>query len=164
MDRGFSNRQAGVTLIELMVAMVLGLLVSAGIVTVFLSTSNSNRAQTQMARLQEEGRFAITRLSDDLRMANGQYCDNTGGVASNTGSNGLYMDGLRSPKVYAKGLLGALSDVTTQWGDPYPVEPIAPYYLPAFLSMRGYDCNATTCTPDVPASFLPAMTPRSALV
>jgi type IV pilus assembly protein PilW len=159
MDHFFAHKQHGITLIELMVAMVLGLLVAAGIVTVFASTSNSNKAQTQLALLQEEGRFAITRLSNDLRMANGQYCSNTGGVASNTGSNNLYMDGLRSPKVYAKDLLGALSDVTTKWAAaPYPATPVAPYYFPAFLSMRGYDCSKTApCTPDVPATFLKAM-------
>jgi type IV pilus assembly protein PilW len=53
--------QRGVTLIELMVAMLLGLIVAGGIVTVFSSTSSSNKAQTQLARLQEEGRFAIGR-------------------------------------------------------------------------------------------------------
>ena len=151
--------QQGLTLIELLVAMVLGLLVAAGIVTVFSSTSNSSKAQTQLARLQEEGRYAITRLTGDLRMANGHYCSNTGGVASNAGANNLYMDGLRAPKVYAKDLLGALSDVTTKWGaSPYPVAPIAPYYFPAFLSMRGYDCGKTApCNPDMPTTLLPAM-------
>jgi type IV pilus assembly protein PilW len=139
-----------------MVAMVLGLLVTAGIVTVFLSTSNHNRVQTQLANLQEEGRFAITRISADLRMANGYYCSNSGGVADHRGSNGLYMDGLQSPKVYAKGLIDALSDVTTGWGKaPYPATPTAPYYLPAFLSMRGYECGKKTCAPDAPAA-LPA--------
>ena len=153
-----SSRQRGFTLIELMVAMVLGLLVAAGIVTVFSSTSSSNKAQTQLARLQEEGRFAITRLTGDLRMANGQYCSSTGGVASNLGSNHLYIDGLRAPKVYAKNLLGSLSDVTTTWGaSPYPVAPIAPYYLPAFLSMRGYDCTKTACTPLDPNTKVPAI-------
>ena len=60
MPSPYSRRpaQRGLTLIELMVAMVLGLLVAAGIVTVFVSTSTSNKAQNQLARLQEEGRFA----------------------------------------------------------------------------------------------------------
>ncbi len=65
-----------------MVAMVLGLLVAGGIITVFSSTSSSSKAQTQLARLQEEGRFAISRLGGDLRMANGQYCNNSGGAAA----------------------------------------------------------------------------------
>jgi type IV pilus assembly protein PilW len=150
------HRESGVTLIELMVAMVLGLLVAAGIVTVFLSTSSSNRAQTQMARLQEEGRFAITRLKGDLSMANGQYCSNSGGNAR-VSTAGTYLDNLRAPTVYANGagvLMGALSDVTTPWGSPYPAEPTSPYSLPSFLSMRGYDCTATGCTPVDPNTIV----------
>jgi type IV pilus assembly protein PilW len=66
------------------------------------------------------------------------------------------MDGLRAPKVYAKGLTDAMSDVTTSWGKgPYPVAPTSPYYLPAYLSMRGFECGKKTCTPDAPAA-LPA--------
>jgi len=88
--RMLSRAARGFTLIELMVAMVLGLLVAAGIVTVFASTSSSNKAQNQLAQLQEAGRFAVTRMGTDLRMANGQYCTNTGGVAKvASGGNAL---------------------------------------------------------------------------
>jgi type IV pilus assembly protein PilW len=153
-----------------MVAMVLGLLVAAGIVTVFASTSSSNKALTQLAGLQEEGRFAIARLSTDLRMANGQYCTNTGGVAK-PGSGGTYLDHLRTPKVYAKNLIGsngavsgALGDVTTAWGTTsavtYPGAPTASYSMPSFLFMRGYDCTLTACTPADPnnsIATIPAM-------
>lgn len=157
MGRPVMRRHAGVTLIELTIAMVLGLLVTASIGTVFLSASYNNRVQTQLANLQEEGRFAILRMGSDLRMANGYYCSNSGGVADNSGSNGTYMDGLRTPKVYAKGLTDAMSDVTTKWGSTsYPAMPTSPYYLPAFLSMRGYECGKTTCMPGAPAA-LPAM-------
>lgn len=145
----------GFSLIELMVAMVLGLLVAGGIITVFLSTSSSNRAQTQLAQLQEEGRFAITRLVGDLRMANGQYCSSTGGTATQGGS-GMFMDGLRAPRIHAVDIENALSDLTTVWGAaPYPAKPAEAYYLPAYFSMRGYDCDKDGCAPAAPAS-LPA--------
>jgi len=153
------KHQSGVTLIELMVALVLGLLVAAGIVTVFMSTSSSNRAQTQLARLQEEGRFAINRLTSDMQMANAQYCTNTGGVAKATNS-GTYVDGLRASMVYAKSLTAALSDNTTTMGSgSYPGVPTSPYAFPSFLSMRGYDCDSSTCTPVKPetGTTLPAM-------
>ena len=157
----------GFTLIELMVAMVLGLLVAAGIVTVFASTSSSNKAQNQLAQLQEAGRFAVTRMGTDLRMANGQYCTNTGGVAK-VGSGGSALDHIRTPKVYAKKLIGAagavsgaFGDVTTAWGTgSYPAAPTAPYSMPSFLFMRGYDCTLTACTPVDPnttISTIPAM-------
>ena len=162
--------QRGVTLVELMIAMVLGMLVAAGIITVFISTSNSNKAQMQLARLQEEGRFAITRLSADLRMANGQYCTNTGGVAQ-PGAGGVYLDHLLAPKVYAKNLIGtaagassgAFGDVTTVWGATsgavtYPTIPSVSYSMPSFLFMRGYDCTLNACTPVDPATAgLPAL-------
>ncbi len=140
--------QRGVTLIELMVAMVLGLIVAGGIVTVFLSTSSSNRAQVQMARLQEDGRFAVGRISDDLKMAGAQYCSGTGGVA-NTTSSGVDLDGLRTPTVLTANLNFAQN--ATAWGSTgYPAAPAAAYSLPSFLYMRGYQCTATTCTPTDP--------------
>ncbi|MET0329817.1 MAG: PilW family protein [Dyella sp.] len=143
--------QAGLTLIELMVAMLLGLLISAGIVSLFISTSSANRVQTQLATLQEEGRYAITRLSGDLRMANGFYCNNEGGEAGALSNGVLKLDKyLRAPKVYVPGatLSAALSDVTTVWGTgAYPAAPQAAYAMPAFFSMRGYDCTTSTCTP-----------------
>ena len=152
--RILSRAARGFTLIELMVAMVLGLLVAAGIVTVFASTSSSNKAQNQLAQLQEAGRFAVTRMGTDLRMANGQYCTNTGGVAK-VGAGGSALDHIRTPKVYAKKLIGAagpvsgaFGDVTTAWGTgSYPAAPTAPYSMPSFLFMRGYDCTLTACTP-----------------
>jgi type IV pilus assembly protein PilW len=151
---GQAQSQRGVSLIELMVAMVLGVLVAAGITTVFISTSSSNRVQTQMAHLQEEGRFAITQLKSDLSMANGQYCTGSGGNAHLTAA-GSYIDGLRAPTIYASSttaMKNALSDLTTPWGSPYPTAPTAPYSLPSFMSMRGYDCTTTGCTPLDPAA------------
>lgn len=148
--RRLSGHQTGFSLIEMMIAMVLGLLVAAGIVSIFSSTSSSNRVQTQLARLQEQGRYAITRISSDISAANGQYCSNTGGNA-HLGTGGVYVDGLRAPTVYAAGnaLMQAMGDLTTKWGAAgYPSAPTSPYSLPSFLSMRGYDCRGTAaCTP-----------------
>lgn len=145
--------------------MVLGLLVAAGIISVFISTSSSNRVQTQLASLQETGRFAISRLNGDLRMANGQYCTNSGGIATPiAASSGTYLDGLRAPTVYAKNLTGGMYDVTTPMGssnggNTYPGVPGTPYTFPSFLSMRGYDCTTTTCTPIDPNSIISGIPP-----
>jgi len=149
-------RQSGVTLIELLIAMVLGLIVAGGIISVFISTSNSNRIQTQMAQLQEEGRFAITTIKNDLRMANGQYCNNSGGVAKAAAQSQVYLDGLRSPKVYAKNITLGMADVTTIAASVTAAS--AAYSFPSFLSMRGYDCDKTTCKPVNPGTtIMPAM-------
>jgi type IV pilus assembly protein PilW len=156
----FRRAVRGVTLIELMVAMLLGLLVAGGIITIFLSTSNSNRVQTQLARMQEDGRFAIGQLNDDLAMTGGFYCNNTGGIATSSTSN-VFLDGLRAPKIYANNFLSlpALFENTTNWGatsgkNTYPVAPTAAYTMPSFMYMRGYNCTGSSaCTP-IPVAFL----------
>jgi type IV pilus assembly protein PilW len=148
------RRPLGLSLIELMIAMLLGALVSAGVIAVFTATSKGRLAQQQLARLQEEGRFAITQIGNDLAMAGGQYCAGSGGSAQ-VSAAGLYLDELHAPTVYASdpgALMAALSDVTTPWGSPYPPAPAEPYSLPSFLAMRGYDCSTTDCKPVDPSS------------
>ncbi|QAU23319.1 prepilin-type N-terminal cleavage/methylation domain-containing protein [Dyella sp. M7H15-1] len=147
------HRQRGLSLVELMIAVVLGLVVSAGIVTLFTASNNSDLARAQLERLQEEGRFAITQITNDLAMSGAQYCVGTGGNAYASAA-GTYLDRLRAPTVYASNpdaLMAALNDVTTSWNAPYPPAPAAPYSLPSFLAMRGYDCSINDCTPVDPS-------------
>lgn len=148
------RRQGGLSLIELMIAMVLGLLVTAGVIAVFTTSSRTDLAQAQLARLQEEGRFAMTQIKNDLAMSGAQYCTSSGGNA-HASATGPYLDRPRAPTVYASDpgdLMAALSDVTTPWGNPYPSAPTEPYSLPSFLAMRGYDCTAISCTPMDPSN------------
>lgn len=147
-------RCKGASLVELMIAVSLGLLVSAGIVAVFVSTSHARRTQEQLARLQEEGRFVITQIKHDLALAGAPYCSGSGGAAQASVA-GPYLDGWRAPTVYASdpnALMSALSDVSTPWGDAYPPAPAQPYSWPSFLTMRGYDCTARDCTPVDPSN------------
>ena len=61
--------QEGVSLIELMIAIVLGMMILAALVSVF---ANSSRARTEMERTSrqiENGRFAMEVISDELRLA-----------------------------------------------------------------------------------------------
>lgn len=68
------SRSAGLTLIELMVAMVVGLLIMAGILYIFLGSKQSFRQGDAMARLQENGRIALEAITDDLRMTSYAGC------------------------------------------------------------------------------------------
>ncbi|QWT21531.1 PilW family protein [Bacillus sp. NP157] len=153
------RRVRGVSLIELMVAMALGLLVALGIVNIFTTTTGSSQSQTQLARLQESGRFAVTSLANDLRMANGQYCSNMGGQSAPLANGAVTLDRyLRTPQVIVSGaaLQAALSDNTTTWAtksgsNTYPASPTAPFSLPSWFGMRGYDCTVTACAPVDPA-------------
>ncbi len=61
--------QAGMSLIELMIAMTLGLVVLGGVATAFLGSKQSYRVNDNLARMQESARYAFDILSKDIRMA-----------------------------------------------------------------------------------------------
>ncbi len=62
-------RQKGMTVIELIVAMGLGVFLITGVINVFLSNKASSQIETSLARLQENGRIAMDMLVSDLRDA-----------------------------------------------------------------------------------------------
>ncbi len=64
------RREAGVGLIELMVALVIGLFLIMGAVTVLNQSRNTHRTAEKVARLQETGRLALSVIDTDLRQAN----------------------------------------------------------------------------------------------
>lgn len=59
----------GLTLIELMIAMVLGLTLAAGVMQVYVGNNQTQREQEAHQRMQENGRFAMHFLSREIRMA-----------------------------------------------------------------------------------------------
>ena len=64
-----SKAQTGMTLIELMVALAIGVFLIIGAMTVFMQGRTTFRVTESVARLQENGRFALDLLEQDLRMA-----------------------------------------------------------------------------------------------
>jgi type IV pilus assembly protein PilW len=61
------TNQLGVSLIELMIAMLIGLLLLGGLIQIYLSGKQSYNAQEQLARIQEGGRFGMDLITRDLR-------------------------------------------------------------------------------------------------
>jgi type IV pilus assembly protein PilW len=57
------------TLVEVMVAMLLGAFILNGILQVFIAAKQTYRVQGNLARLQENGRLAMDFISQDVRMA-----------------------------------------------------------------------------------------------
>ena len=70
-SRGRAPRslQQGLSLIELMIALAIGLIVLGAMVTVFASSSASRQEIERASRQIENGRYAMQLLSDDLRLA-----------------------------------------------------------------------------------------------
>jgi type IV pilus assembly protein PilW len=64
-----SRNQRGLTLIELMLAVTLGFLVSAVVLSLYINTGRSLAQNERYAWMQENARFALKALSEDLSMA-----------------------------------------------------------------------------------------------
>jgi len=62
--------QKGLTLIELMIAMLLGLMVTATAITIFMTSLISNNDHMSMLHLNQDMRTAMTLITRELRMAN----------------------------------------------------------------------------------------------
>ena len=59
----------GLTLVELLISLLLGLLLSAAMVSAYLVAKRNYQYEEQMARMQENGRYAMRLLSRELVMA-----------------------------------------------------------------------------------------------
>lgn len=62
----------GFGLVEIMVALVLGLIVSMGIVQIFIASKGTYQSQNAAGRMQEDARFALSKLMQEIRMT-GMY-------------------------------------------------------------------------------------------
>lgn len=75
-------QQHGFSLVELMIALVLGLVVILGASTVFLSNKQSYRTNTALGQVQENSRIAFELIARDVRQAGLTGCGNSGRVAN----------------------------------------------------------------------------------
>lgn len=72
--RGPGRVQRGMTLVELMVGVTLGLFLVAVMGAVYLGSKGTFLAQETTSRLQENGRFAMDTIAGDLRIAGFRGC------------------------------------------------------------------------------------------
>ncbi|WP_426148399.1 PilW family protein [Polaromonas sp. DSR2-3-2] len=66
--------QRGLTLIELMISMVLGLVIVGGVLSIFVSTSQTAKVNDNLMRIQENARTAFDLMARDLREAGQNPC------------------------------------------------------------------------------------------
>ncbi len=64
----------GVTLVELMIAMLLGMLVVGGAIAIFASNRKTHAATESLGRIQEGGRIGFELMARDIREADGTPC------------------------------------------------------------------------------------------
>jgi type IV pilus assembly protein PilW len=72
----------GFSLIELMIAMVLGLFVIGGVISVFVANQQTARTTESLSRIQESARLAFELLARSIREADGSPCIRTNPVVN----------------------------------------------------------------------------------
>src|SRR5215469_8159464 len=78
-----AGRADGFTLIELMVAMLLGLVVIGGVTSVFLAGQQTYRSNEALGDVEQGSRTAFELLSRDIRNAGNTGCDTSSGRVAN---------------------------------------------------------------------------------
>ncbi len=68
------RKQRGLTLIELMISVTIGLLILSALLVVYLGSRNAYRSSDSLARVQETGRFALEFIAQDARMSGFAGC------------------------------------------------------------------------------------------
>lgn len=68
------RNQQGISLVELMISITIGLILMTGVVQMFLSSRATFSTQQALSRVQETGRLAMEFLSNDIRMAGYMGC------------------------------------------------------------------------------------------
>lgn len=84
--------QLGFTIIELMIALLLGLLLTTGIIKVYITTKDTYNLSENLSRLQESARFAMGYLTQDIRMAGFIPCRMTLNMANTLNSTDSFLD------------------------------------------------------------------------
>ena len=122
---------AGLSLVELMVSILIGIIVLAGLISVFDTTSTLSRTQNGLARIQENGRYAITSMKKNIEQTGYQYCMGESNKPTT----------VRVPKKIAwdftdsTQLFNSISGVSAGWIDPA-------------ILIHGHECDDTgLCAP-----------------
>ncbi len=115
MIRPSLSSQHGFTLVELMVALVVGLLVMFGVGQIFVQGKRSASVQDEAGRLQEGARYALQLMKRDIQRAGYLGCSHAATLKENIVTGGSYVDDLEHFVAGHEGLQGS-------WDPPLPTE------------------------------------------
>jgi type IV pilus assembly protein PilW len=79
---GYASQQRGLTLIELMISVVLGLVLIGGVLSIFVSTNQTATLNDNLMRVQENARGAFDLMARDIREAGQNPCGARKNVAN----------------------------------------------------------------------------------
>lgn len=91
------RRQHGLTLVEMMISMILGLLVIAAVISVFLTSQQAYNTNSALAQVQNSARIAFGMMARDIRGAGSTGCTGASGRIANVLNNGPNGTGTGGP-------------------------------------------------------------------
>jgi type IV pilus assembly protein PilW len=139
--------QQGLTLIELMIALLISTLILAGLVQIFTMNRSTYQSDEGLARLQENARFAMEFLGRELRNVGNMGCFNMPPLSASGGAqnrNDKYLNYVSGPTNY---IYNAQISITYDMTQP----------------LRGFDSTAVTngMYYNMPQLYPPALTTAS---
>lgn len=149
----FSRYQQGLTLIEMMIALTIGMVLLGGVVTVLSSSQQTYRVNEALARIQENARYAFQLLSRDIRMAGYRGCVGDAAAMTNVlNNNADFLWRFDQP------LEGFEATGVNGWTPALPPGVItSPKGGRDILVIRGIEGNHTTVTSHVSESADPGI-------
>ncbi len=122
-------RQSGVTLVELLIAMLIGSFLVGGVLQVFAGARQTYRVHDASSRMQEGGRMALEVLARDIRMADFWGCaSNSINMINNLNTAGAsYVDFVTGGVVGTDGASGAPDSITLRGGFDAGITVDPPY-------------------------------------
>lgn len=113
-------RQRGFTVVEIMVAMAIGLVVSAVVVTMFSASSRSYKVTDAMGDLQESGRIAMATLQRDAHLVGYRGCN-----SNNLNNSAPLVNLITTPTAYLNDFATGIQGFQYTGGNWSPALPAA---------------------------------------
>jgi type IV pilus assembly protein PilW len=137
--RNYPYRESGLSLIEIMIALVLSMMLLIGTASIFISNKRIYREQDHMGRLQENARFIMQKLFDEIRMSGYVGCsDDFGGEKVKTIASGATGGSLNDFSNIIEGYEGGVSAAWTPSGNSgIPANIVANTDAITFRYIRG---------------------------
>lgn len=138
--------QRGITLIEMMVAVAVGLILLAGIIQLFVSNKQAYRIQEGTNVMNENARYALNQIQYHLRMGDHWGGVEADGVDVDGGIDALGVDCTESPIISSVGIIGFDGDSADS---PLDCIPDADYVAETDIVVVRYGAPARVASGDL---------------
>ena len=119
--RRMFRSQSGLSMVELMVAITIGLILSAGVIQIFANSKRTYVVEEALSRVQESGRLALDFIANDVRMASYWGCQpSPSNIQNNLGAGAGYIDFTAGTISGTEGGAGAADSLTLRGADGTP--------------------------------------------